>query len=58
VGYEVLWRAASSPDWEHVLNVGKQGQVTVKISKDHVICAVRAVEQGRRSLPVVPLPER
>ena len=57
--YEVLWRATSSPDWEHVERVGNVNRATLKISKDNVIFAVRAVdEQGHRSLPVVPTPER
>jgi hypothetical protein len=58
-GYEVVWRATSSPDWEHVEKVGKVTRATLKLSKDNVIFAVRAVDaQGHRSLPVVPLPER
>jgi Zn-dependent M28 family amino/carboxypeptidase len=58
-GYDVLWRATSSPDWEHAEPVGNVTRATLKISKDNVIFAVRAVdEQGHRSPPVVPLPER
>jgi len=58
-GYEVVWRATTSPDWEHVEKVGKVTRATLKLSKDNVIFAVRAVDaQGHRSLPVVPLPER
>jgi hypothetical protein len=58
-GYEVLWRSTSSPDWEHVQKVGNVTRTTVKLSKDNVIFAVRAVDAaGHRSLPVVPLPER
>jgi hypothetical protein len=58
-GYEILWRATSSPDWEHVEKVGSALRTTVKLSKDNVIFAVRAVDsEGHRSLPVVPLPER
>jgi peptidase M28-like protein len=57
--YEVLWRATTSPEWEHAQNVGNVLRTTLKLSKDNVIFAVRAVdEQGHRSLPVVPLPER
>ena len=57
--YEVLWRATSSPDWENVERVGNVNRATLKVSKDNVIFAVRAVdEQGHRSLPVVPTPER
>ena len=58
-GYEVVWRATSSPEWEHVQDVGKTTRTTLKISKDNVIFAVRAVNnEGHRSLPVVPVPER
>ena len=58
-GYEVLWRATSSPEWEHAEKVGNITRITLKISKDNVIFAVRAVDQeGHRSLAVVPMPER
>jgi Peptidase family M28 len=58
-GYEVVWRATSSPEWEQVQNVGNVTRTTVKLSKDNVIFAVRAVDRaGHRSLPVVPVPER
>ncbi len=57
--YEVVWRATSSPEWEHVQNVGSANRTTMKLSKDNVIFAVRAVDRaGHRSLPVVPTPER
>jgi hypothetical protein len=57
--YEVLWRATSAPDWEHAERVGDVNRATLKISKDNVIFGVRALdEQGHRSLPVVPSPER
>ncbi len=56
--YEVLWRATTSPEWEHVQNVGKAARATLKISKDNVIFAVRTIDKdGHRSLPVVPAPE-
>ncbi len=58
-GYEVIWRATSSPIWEHAQNVGNVTTTTLKLSKDNVIFAVRTVDrEGHRSLPVVPLPER
>ncbi|MFY9560961.1 MAG: M28 family metallopeptidase [Terriglobales bacterium] len=58
-GYEVVWRATSSPDWEHVQTVTGATRATLKVSKDNVIFAVRAVDAaGHRSLPVVPEPER
>lgn len=57
--YEVLWRDTSSPAWQHTQNVGNVTRVTLDISKDNVMFAVRAVDtQGHRSLPVVPLPAR
>ena len=57
--YEVLWRATTSPEWEYVQKVGAATRATLKLSKDNVIFAVRAVDaQGHRSLPVVPTPER
>ncbi len=57
--YEVLWRATTSPDWERAQKVGNSNRATLKLSKDNVIFAVRAVDHaGRCSLPVVPIPER
>jgi hypothetical protein len=58
-GYEVVWRATVSPEWEHAQAVGNVTRATLPLSKDNVIFAVRSVDaQGHRSLPVVPLPER
>lgn len=58
-GYEVLWRATSAPDWEHVEKTGNATKITLQISKDESIFAVRAVDSaGHRSLPIVPVPER
>ncbi len=58
-GYEVLWRATSSPEWEHVQKIGNVLRTTLNLSKDNVIFAVRAVDaEGHWSLPVVPVPER
>ncbi len=57
--YEIVWRATSSPDWEHVQNVGNVTRFTMPTSKDENIFAVQAVDAaGHRSLPVVPVPER
>jgi hypothetical protein len=57
--YEVLWRVTTSPEWEHAQPVGAATRATLKLSKDNVIFAVRAVDGGgHRSLPVVPVPER
>jgi Zn-dependent M28 family amino/carboxypeptidase len=58
-GYEVVWRETTSPSWDHVQKVGNVTRVTLKLSKDNVFFAVRAVDAlGHRSLPVVPVPER
>ena len=58
-GYEVLWRDTTAPDWEHVKSVGNVTRVTVPMSKDNVIFAVRAVDaKGYRSLAMVPQPGR
>jgi hypothetical protein len=58
-GYEVVWRATSAPEWEHAQAVGNVTRTTVKVSKDNVIFAVRAVDnEGHRSLPVMPAPQR
>jgi hypothetical protein len=57
--YEVLWRATSSPTWEHSQLAGTATRITIQQSKDNVIFAVRAVDKaGHRSMAVVPLPER
>jgi hypothetical protein len=57
--YEVVWRATTSPEWEHAQNVGNAIRATMKMSKDNVIFAVRAVDgAGHRSLAIVPVPER
>ena len=57
--YEVVWRATMSPEWEHAQSFGNATKATLKVSKDNVIFAVRAVDAaGHRSLPVVPAPER
>ena len=58
-GYEIVWRATMSPEWEHAEKVGNVTRATLKLSKDNVIFAVRAFDaQGHRSLAVVPVPER
>ena len=59
VAYNVVWRATSAPDWEHVQWVQGATRATIPVSKDNVIFAVQAVDTaGHRSLPVVPKPER
>jgi hypothetical protein len=57
--YEIVWRSTSAPDWEHAQSVGNEIRTTLKLSKDNVIFAVRAVDnEEHRSLPVVPVPQR
>jgi hypothetical protein len=58
--YQILWRDTDQPFWRHAMNV-PQGStsITVPISKDNVIFAVRALDaKGHASLPIVPTPER
>lgn len=57
-GYEVLWRATSSPDWENSKELGNTTRVTLPISKDNLMFAVRSLDaDGHRSLSVTPLPQ-
>jgi Peptidase family M28 len=57
--YELLWRATTSPEWEHAEKVGNVTRATMKMSKDNVVFSVRACDPaGHCSLPVVPTPER
>ncbi len=59
IGYEVLWRATSAPDWEHSQSVGTETRVTLAVSKDNVIFAVESIDAaGHKSQPIVPVPER
>src|SRR5207247_5409932 len=58
-GYEVLWRATASPDWEHAKDVGNVTRATLLISKDNVIFALREVDgEGHRAVQVKPILER
>ncbi len=58
-GYEVLWRDTAAAEWQHAKAAGDVTKVTMPMSKDNVIFAVRAVDgKGHRSLAVVPVPER
>ncbi len=55
-GYQILWRDTDQPFWQHAMNVaGSNTSITLPISKDNVIFAVRAEDaNGHVSLPVVP----
>ena len=58
-GYEVVWRDTSGAEWDHSERVGNVTRATLKLSKDNVIFAVRAVDAaGHKSLAVVPEPEQ
>ena len=58
-GYEVVWRATTSAGMGARAEFRRTTRATLKLSKDNVIFAVRAVDAaGHRSLPVVPTPER
>lgn len=56
--YQILWRDADQPDWQHAMNAPAGGtSITLPISKDNVIFGLRAVDaKGHASLPVVPRP--
>ena len=57
--YSGVGRLHVSPIWEHAQAVGNTTRATLRLSKDNVILAYRAVDgQGHRSLPAVPLPAR
>jgi len=59
IGYLVLWRDTTSPDWEHAQTFGNVTEATLPMSKDNVVFAVQATDaKGHRSLPIVPVPER
>ena len=56
--YQILWRDGDQPYWQHAMNVPDGStSITLPISKDNVIFAVRALDaKGHASLPVVPRP--
>ena len=56
--YEILWRDADQPYWQHAMRVSAgTTSITLPISKDNVIFAMRALDtKGHASLPVVPRP--
>ncbi len=59
IAHEVVWRSTSAADWEYAQTISGATRATLKVSKDNVIFAVRAVNAaGHRGLPVVPEPER
>ena len=56
--YQILWRDTDQPYWQHAMNTpGASSSITLPISKDNVIFAVRVIDgSGHLSLPVVPRP--
>ena len=57
VGYEVVWRETTAPDWTNVIDVGKVTSTTIALSKDNVFFGIRAVgAQGHRSPVAFPVP--
>ena len=55
--YEVLWRPTDAPDWTGFKRVGGAETVTLPLSKDDYLFAVRSVSaDGARGLPSVPSP--
>ncbi|HWC18189.1 MAG TPA: M28 family metallopeptidase [Terriglobales bacterium] len=57
-GYQILWRDGDQPYWQHAMNVPSHDiRITLPISKDNVIFAIRAIDaKDHASLPVVPRP--
>jgi Peptidase family M28/Fibronectin type III domain len=58
VGYEVVWRDTSDPNWTHALRVGNVTSVTLTgMNPDNFYFGVRALDsQGRRSPVAFPAP--
>lgn len=54
-GYEIVWRATTSADWEAWRDVGLVTQATIDLSKDHWHFGVRAYDtEGYRSPVAFP----
>ncbi|KAH7072229.1 putative zinc metalloprotease [Paraphoma chrysanthemicola] len=55
--YEVVWRPVTASVWTHMVDVGREGSVTLPLSKDNVIFGVRTVgTNGYKSPAVYPFP--
>ena len=56
--YQIVWRDGDQPYWQHAINEPtSDSRITLPVSKDNVIFAVRAIDaKGHASLPVVPRP--
>lgn len=59
-GYRIVWRATTSPAWEHSAWAGNASEYRVKgVSKDNVFFGVQAVDNsGNVSVASYPLPLR
>lgn len=51
-GYEVVWRATTAPQWEHVRDVGDATTATLPLSKDDWFFGVRAYDEDGYRSPV------
>ena len=57
--YEIVWRAADSPRWQHAKNVGDVTTATIPVSRDDAVFGVRSVgPDGLRSVVVTGKPVR
>lgn len=57
--YEVVWRATTDATWTMAESAGAATSMTLPISKDNLIFAVRTVDgAGHRSIAVLPTPLR
>ena len=57
VGYEVVWRDTSDPNWTHTVPVGNVTSVTLSMNPDNFYFGVRAVDShGDRSPVAFPTP--
>jgi hypothetical protein len=52
-----VWRPTIEDDWTHVIDVGRENQARINLSKDNVFFGVRAVDRdGHRSPVAFPAP--
>jgi hypothetical protein len=51
-GYEVVWRATTAPEWEHVKDVRNVTEATIDESKDNFFFGVRAYDKDGYRSPV------
>ena len=54
-GYEVVWRATTSPVWEQSRDVGDVTEATIDLSKDNWVFGVRAYDHDGYRSPVAAL---